>query len=168
MTRMQWITVLISMGVTVATAIVAPALAMGAGLGTENVGEPPIHPVPVEHPVMIQGIVTAVQGKWVTVQTPPWRPYCPPKALCPMIIIAGVTYEVNFAQATYEGPSGFSMVRNIAVGERVVIAGTMPAQHAPSEYGGMGMMRTMTAGIIEQAVQAAVMHPYKPIPPRGQ
>ena len=168
MTRMQWIIILISMGVAVVAAIVAPALAMGAGLGTENVGEPPIHPVPVEHQVMIQGIVTAVQGKWATVQTPPWRPYCPPKTLCPMIIIAGFTYEVNIAQATYEEPSGLPMIRNIAAGERVVIAGTTPAQHAPSEYGGMGVMRTMMAGIIEQAVPSSVVHPYKPIPPRGQ
>ena len=163
MTRMQWITVLISMGVAAAATLTSPTLAMGAGSGTGREGKPPGVSVPVEHPVMIQGIVTAVHGEWATVQTPLWRPYCPPKALCSMIIIAGFTYEVNIAQATYEGPSGLPTVRNIAAGDRVVIAGATPAQHAPSKRGCMGMIRTMTADIIEQAAQSPVVHLYKSI-----
>ncbi|MHB1629745.1 MAG: hypothetical protein ACYCVB_15505 [Bacilli bacterium] len=77
----------------------------------------------------------------------------------PLIIIAGFAYEVDTAHATSDGPSGLPTVRNIAVGERVASAGVTPAQHAPTEHHSLGMMRTMTADIIEQAVPPPVVLP---------
>ena len=167
MTRTQWSIALISMGVAAAVTMAAPTLAMGADSKTASAGNPPIGPVPPKHPIMIQGIVTAVHDEWATVQTPPWRPYCPPKTPCSMIIVAGVTYEVNIAQAVYERSSGFPTARGISAGEQVVIAGTAPTptKIAPGSDHGMGMVRTITANIIERSVLFGMGDPYSATPP---
>ena len=164
-TRTQWIVAMIWVGVAATATMAVPTLAMGTDFKTASVENPPMDPVPTEHPIMIQGVVTAVHNEWATVQTSPWRPYCPPKTPCPMIIIAGFTYEVNIVQASYEEPSGLPAARNIAVGERVTISGTAPAFRAPSRYRGMGATRTMMANIIERSVLWGMGDPYSATPP---
>ncbi|MCL5063675.1 MAG: hypothetical protein M1600_01090 [Firmicutes bacterium] len=63
-------------------------------------------PPPAPDWVMIQGRVSQRSVQWATVITPPWRPYCAPGTLCPMVIIAGRVYRVRLVGSVDETAAG--------------------------------------------------------------
>ncbi len=82
--------------------------------------------------VMIQGRVSQRSVRWATVVTPPWRPYCSPGAMCPMVIMAGRVYRVRLMGAIDETASGMPSAGTMRVGENVVVAGIPMSTDRPS------------------------------------
>ena len=78
-------------------------------------------PPPAPDWVMIQGRVSQRSVQWATVITPPWRPYCAPGTLCPMVIIAGRVYRVRLVGSVDETAAGMPSARPMRVGENVVV-----------------------------------------------
>ena len=106
-----------------AVAVIAAAgVVMAAGWAKSIASSGTTPPSPAW--VMIQGRVSQRSERWATVVTPPWRPYCPPGAMCPMVIMAGRVYRVRLVGAIAETATGMPSAGTMRVGDRVVVTGT--------------------------------------------
>ncbi|MBX6395643.1 MAG: hypothetical protein IRY98_07975, partial [Alicyclobacillaceae bacterium] len=83
---------------------------------------------PALREVVIQGRVTEVHDGWAVVQTPDWRPTCPPGKVCAQYIIPGVSYRVDTGGAEFQTAAGQPIDGELFVGENVVIFGTVAAR----------------------------------------
>ncbi len=143
---------MIRRGMGVASAVLAIGLAAG---WMENA----VHSSPTDAVrtssrfVMIQGRVDQVSKGWATVTTLAWQPYCPPRRMCPMIVMAGRVYQVRLAGATADNASGLPWSGSMQAGESVVIAGNLLSHRN-------GSPRTSTpAGVPVVPMQARIWDP---------
>ncbi len=101
---------------------------------------------------VIQGTITSIQGKTLTVKTPNLRPVCLPGQMCPQLIFVGPTFLVDISKATIESPSGRAILGTPTVGEKVIAAGQLKPQILPSPGTSTPVPenRTIEAQVIEQ------------------
>lgn len=115
---------MIRRGMGVASALLA--IGLTAGWMESAVHSSPVDAVRTSSRfVMIQGRVDQVSKGWATVTTVAWQPYCPPRRMCPMIVMAGHVYQVRLAGATADNASGLPWSGSMQAGESVVIAGNL-------------------------------------------
>ncbi len=115
--------------------------------------------------LVIQGQVRSLQGNIVTVKTPDLPIYCPPGRVCPAVIVAGPTFNVEVSRASFQSASGSRLTPKpkLTVGESVVVVGrlsTSPPTLPP--FPGVSP-KSLTAQIVSKAFPSPVPLP-RPVP----
>ncbi len=159
--------------VAAATIVATAPMLLGAPVGQVRTGSQ--HPTASQHPAAsgtrqrssaglaaIQGRVIALQPQqqMATIRTPDQRPVCTAGHVCPLYIVAGMSFRVDLSSAAMQAATGRSLgapgqgraqttvASQLTVGEPVLVVGTVVSAAGATPA-------LLRAAIVERIVQPA-------------